>query len=139
MYATVTDLQLKLGSRFASIYPGGDTDPGAIADTTAASAEIDGYLAGRYTVPVTQAGALELLKSWALALAESLSYERAAGSKLPEKVIKRAEQVRRTLRDTAAGTFQLPAAPAESTTGAGSAAMVAAATPVFTRDKMTGF
>ena len=77
-YATTEDFESSLGGQFQAIYR--NNRELAAHDLTLASAEIDGYLAKRYTVPVTAAGAVDLLKDFAIGLAAPKAFFRAAGS-----------------------------------------------------------
>lgn len=142
-YATTDDLKARLRRAYAALYGDDDTavvDEALMADDlAAASAEIDGAIAARYSTPVTADGALPLLRSWALTLAEELAYSRAGGADLPEKVKAMAKNVREQLARVAKGEFLLPASPAENTNGAGGASLVDCADPVFTRTKLQGF
>lgn len=143
MYATVSDLQKRMKRYYVAIYA--DDNTGVVDETlisediAAASAEIDGAIASRYSTPVTAPDALPLIKSWALTLAEELAWSRGGSSELPENVTSRCNNVRKQLEKIGTGDFKLPASPAETTTGAGSAAIVSSAKPVFDREKMTGF
>ena len=84
-YATAEDFRSSLGdSQYKAIYKGDDSL--AEHDLLLASAEIDGYLAKRYTVPVTSAGAADLLRDFAIGLAAPKAYFRQASGDLPEKV-----------------------------------------------------
>ncbi len=135
-YALASDFKTRLGKVYDSIY----TDESyALDDLTAASADVDSYLAARYVVPVIQPAALPLLKNWTLTLAEELAYLRAGGSSVPEKVTKRVEMYRKQLSDVAAGKLKLPAAPAEAENSAGAAAIVEGNSPVFTRENLGGY
>lgn len=135
MYASTANLEERLGKSFAAIYRD-DPEPPA-ADLAAAAAEVDGYLAGRYTVPVTAEGAQTLLNDWTLTLAEERAYAR--GSAIPEKVTRRVDIVRKLLRDASSGTFRLPAEAPESETGFGAALIAECDPPVFGRDHMEGY
>lgn len=140
MYATLTQFKSHLKSFYESIYDddGSVDEPAMIEDLTAAAAEIDGAVAARYTVPVTAAAALPILKSWNLILAAEAAFMRAAGSEIPEKFKLQAENVRKLLEKVPDGKFKLAGA-VETTTGQGSVSIVSADTPVFNRDQMTGF
>jgi phage gp36-like protein len=142
-YATAAELSSRLRRAYAALY--GDDETGVVdeslmtADLDAASAEIDGAIAARYAVPVTADGALALLKAWTLTLAEELAYSRSGGADLPEKVKAMTKNVREQLSRIADGKFRLPADPAESTGGAGSAVLIKRDRPVMTRKKLQGF
>jgi len=146
MYATTDDLTRALGN-FADCYRVdsadsglGTLDSGLMSDDlAAASAEVDGYLCARYSVPVVAGGALALLKSWTLAIATELAFGRADGAEAPAKFTERAKTVRASLTEVAKGNIPLPAAPAETTDKGGSVALLSVAEPEFTRQKMGGF
>ena len=131
-YASSTELRGRLKGAFDQLYPA------SAADLAAASAEIDAALAGRYQVPVTAAEAQELLKSYALALAEELAWSRADCDRIPEAVAARAARVRAALDKFAGGSYLLAGA-AEAAGGVGGAVVVAGDEPVFTREKMSGY
>jgi phage gp36-like protein len=142
MYATIDDLQKRLSRFYAELYADAAGNPDAslmTEDLTAATAEIDGSVAARYQTPVTAADALPLLKSWCLTLVEEIAWSRSGRDELPENVVARAKTVREQLKRVGEGAFRLPAAPAETTSGQGGAAILSIAEPVFTREKMSGF
>lgn len=142
MYATVDDLKKRLAKYYAKLYR---DDEGAVDETlmaddlSAASVEIDGYLANRYQVPVSTGGALALLKGYCLTLCEELAFMHGAANDVPDKVTKRVEGVRSKLNQIADGKFLLPSAPPETAAGAGSAAIIDCAEPLFTRDQLQGY
>lgn len=137
-YASVDDLEKALGTPYRSIYK--DDTASANADLVSAAAVVDGYLAKRYCVPVTEPGAMPILKEWCVAIAMELAYGRAGGSTIPEKTKDRAKRAYDQLRDAAKGTLQVPAAPAENTENSiGGAVAIECDEPVFTRDKMRGY
>ncbi len=137
-YATVEDLRKRLGTNvfeevYASEAPDGDEWSG---DLNSAEAEIDGAIASRYTLPVTGARTLMLLKDWTLTLAEERAYARAAGASFAEKVKERVALVRSYLSMIREGSFRFPDA-AENKTG--SVAFASGREPVFGRGNMEGF
>ena len=137
-YATNEDLRQRLGeAKYKSIYR--DDASNADDDLAESEAEVNGYLAKRYAVPVTAPDALILLRAWTLDLAEERAYGRAGGSELPEKIKNRAAGVRQSLRDIAKGLMMLPAAAAENPHTAGGSAFVTGNDPEFTREKMAGY
>ncbi len=143
MYATAADLEKRLKREYAAIYADEDT---GVADETlveedlgAAAAEIDGKVSVRYEIPVTNPGALALLKAWNLDLAAELAFGRTEGAVIPEKVKNRAETVRKNLDAIAKGDMKLSGAAAESASGPGASAIIAVDEPEFTREKMQGF
>lgn len=143
MYATIQQLKDRLHRDYDEFYR--DPDTGAADDTlagddlTAASADVDSYLATRYVTPVTDSDALPLLRHWTLTLCEELAFLRAGGSSAPEKVENRVKAVRKQMERIAGGKGRLPGSPTENETGTGGAAYVSAAEPVFTRDQMKGW
>jgi len=143
MYATVDDLKKRLSQVYAQLYSDPDTglvDEDCMAEDLAnANAEVDGAIAKRYSVPVTAADAIALLKGWQLTLSEELAWNRSASDAIPEKVKDRVKVVRERLKEARDGNFRLPGAPAETASGQGGAAILSVATPVFTREKMGGF
>jgi phage gp36-like protein len=137
-YASAEDLAARLGSsKFQAIYR--DSPNAPAEDIADAAAEIDGYLAKRYLVPVTAPDALALLRTWTLDLAIERAFLRPGGSEIPEKYKKRAADVRQNLRDVAKGTMVLPADAAESGRSAGGSVLVVGNEPEFTREKMAGY
>lgn len=143
MYATVQKFKDRLQQKYDEFYRDSDTgevdDDLAEDDLVAASADVDSYVAMNYATPVTEAQALPLLAHFNLTLAEELAYLRAGGSSAPDKVVKRVEAVRKQLDKIAEDDRKLPGSPTRSADGAGAAAIVSTATPVFTRDDMEGW
>ncbi|MFA6817059.1 MAG: phage protein Gp36 family protein [Lentisphaeria bacterium] len=137
MYATIANLVERLGTIAVSLYQ--NDDEKITADLEAASSEIDVILAVRYAVPVTKEEAMSLLKDWCLTLAVERAYMNGGGSKLPEKVIRRSDEVRKLLRSCAAGTFQLPADPTGSESGVAGTSIIQCDPPIFNRENMAGF
>ncbi len=141
MYATAADLENRMKRQYAAIYADettGEVDTSLVAeDLEASSAEIDGFLANRYVVPVTDTAPLVLLKSWNLTLAEELAWSRTPGSTIPEKVTKRVENVRDLLDRVVDGDYQILAT--EKSTGIGNAAVVKADPPVMNREDLAGW
>lgn len=141
MYTTLAKFEKKLKREYAAIYgdENGVVDEELVTDDlNAAAVAIDGKIAGRYSVPVTAPASLPLLDSWNLILAMELAYARSEGTTIPEKIKAAADDVRKQLDAIAEGTGKLPGA-AENSSGTGSCVIVSAATPVFTREKMSGF
>ena len=139
-YAGVNDLSLRLGDVYGELYTrlnGQRMDAEAGDDLGAASAEIDGYVGVRYTVPVTSAQALPLLKSWCLTLCEELAWARS-GRDIPEWVKERVKAVREQLARVAAGTFSLAGADVPGTETGGGIALIEGEAPVFGRSRMRG-
>ena len=142
MYATPAAMEKRMKREYAAIYAddaGVAQEQLVLDDLAAAAAEIDGRLAVRYAVPVIASGALLLLENWNIILAMELGYTRSEGVEIPEKIKNLADNVRKQLKAVTDGSLKLPAAPAENSSGAGSVAIISAADPVFTREKMEGF
>ena len=137
-YATIEDLEQRLGEpKYKSIYR--DDTAKAGDDLAESGAELNGYLAKRYAVPVTAPDALLLLRAWELDLAVERAYLRPGGSEIPEKYKTRAATVRQNLRDIAKGSMVLPADALENQNSAGGSVFVTGNDPEFTRDKMAGY
>lgn len=140
MYADVTDLQTRISDVFSELYrrlDGSVMAAEAGEDLAAASAEIDGAVGVRYSVPVTSSQALPLLKSWCLTLAEELAWARS-GRQTPESVRDRVKTVREMLAKVSAGSFSLAGA-SLPTAETGVIADVECDEPVFGRRRMRGF
>ncbi len=137
MYATSEDLISHLGNSGSALYRA-DTAL-AEGDIAAASGEIDGYVSNRYMTPIFDVYVLVLIKDWCLTLAEERAYARAGGASLPDKVVKRAETVRKTLRDIASGKFKLDCQPKETKAPVETTLIVQNDEPLFTRENMAGF
>ena len=138
MYATLSQLQGRLKDSFENLYAeisGGFPD--ADDDLAAANAIVDGYLAGRYTVPVTVESVQALLQHYTLVLACELAYMRSAGD-MPEKIKTAVKNVNDALQAIADGKKRLPGVP-ETTSGQGGASVLSIAEPQFTRRKLEGF
>ena len=138
MYASVDDLRLRLGDMYAPLYTGLDGAPleaEAEKDLSAASAEIDCNIGGRYAVPVTAEAALPLLEGWALTLAEELAWSRSGKPDPPDGVKARAARVRDQLDRISRSELTLPGA----TEAGGGVILAASDPPVFTRDDMAGY
>ena len=136
MYAEVADLKSRLGeSVYGEIY---SSDASALEDLADAQAEVDGCISRRYSIPVTSAQALMLLKGWTLTLCEERSYSRAAGSAYAEKITTRVAVVRKYLADVMTGAFSLPGA-AEASPEGGGISTIAGEEPMFTRHNLEGY
>jgi phage gp36-like protein len=111
-YITRADVDARLRRNYDTLYTrDGAVDTAVVdADIAAAEAEVDGHLAQRYAVPVTAAGALPLLKHWALTLLEDLAYGAIPGREVPKHITARVEAVRKQLASAAEGKLSLGAA-----------------------------
>ena len=141
-YAAIADLQLRLSDLYGNLYrklDGTAMTEEAQADLDAAEAEIDGLIGTRYAVPVQSGAALPLLKAWTVTLAEELAWSRSGKNELPKNVTQRAETVRKNLTLIASGKMLLQAAAQDESSGGGSVVGISGNTPVFGRDKMTGY
>lgn len=135
-YATINDLETRLGADYAGLY-GSSGTTAAQADLDASAAEIDASAGCRYETPVSSDRAAALLRDWNLTLCEERARGRCAGDILPEKLKLRVAQVRESLRRTAAGEMILPGA-AENGRGVGFAT-TAGDEPVFSRETLRGY
>lgn len=122
-YATVQDLQDRLGvPRLVQLTDLADPPAGTVDAAVAgkalsdASAEIDGYLMGRYAVPVTVVSALEVLRVHCVLLA----HYRLLGSAADEVIRADVTAARSLLAKIAQGTVPLlPPAEAPAVAGVG--------------------
>jgi phage gp36-like protein len=140
-YAVLADLQRRLGRFFDELYldsEGDVSEDWASADLEDSAAEIDAAIAARYAVPVSATGSLPLVKAWNLALAEELAWSRGGRDAIPANVKDRAKGMRDQLAQVAKGVYGLPGA-AGRAEAEGAAIDATAATPVFTREKMSGW
>ena len=141
-YITKADVKARLPRQWQTLYTAnGVVDESLIdGDIAAVEAELDGYFAKRYAVPVT--GGLDLVRNWGLSLLEELAYSRSANAELPKKVSDRVVIVRKALRDVADGRLTLGTDPTPVANAAGSDGgfiVVSGNEPQFTRAKMDGF
>lgn len=102
----------------------------ALADTDAL---IDGYLAVRYTLPLTATPALVVDLALAIAIWKLHVYQPDA------KIEADCKAALATLRDLSRGDVRLDVAGAEPATGDGGGAVVTDRDRPFTADNMTGF
>lgn len=141
-YISRTDVENRLRRSYDTLY----TRDGAVdtdlvdADIEAAEGTVDGYLAKRYLVPITDTAALRIVKAWALTLCEELAYGAVPGRELPESVATRAEAARAQLEAAARGELALGSAETVAeATGSADCIVVESETPVMTRTKLAGF
>ena len=138
MYATLADLIARAGQseidqladRDGANGPDADVIEEALAD---ASSLIDGYVATKYPLPLTQTP--PLLKTWATSIAIYLLHRFGA----PDHIRTDYEDALSGLEDVAAGRVTLPVAgtpQAAPTTGTHAGY---APPPVFTPDKLRGW
>lgn len=141
-YASVEDLQSRLGPIYANIYA---FETEANDDLADAQAEIDGCLSKRYRVPVSAPSVQALLKGWTLTLCEERSYARGGAGSLAENVVSRVAQVRKYLEMAMKGEFQLPGAAEQGDgddnggEGGSGMALFESEEPQFTREKLEGY
>lgn len=142
MYAAPEDLKKRLGDVFASLYvklDGSLMDEEIASDLAAADGEINGMIGTRYVVPVVSDTAKDLLKNWAVTLAEELAWSRSGKSELPKNLQSRLDTVRKQLERIAEGKMVLPGAVQDNVTGGGSVVYVEIDDPVFGRKNMGGY
>jgi len=141
MYASAVDLGKRLKRVYNELYgdDNGAVDTGlASDDLAAASAEIDGYLAARYTVPVTAGASLSILRTLCLDLASGLAWTHGPGTDTPKDVTRRADDARKRLKEYSEGALRLPDAQ-ENASGTGACVIVKTADPVFTPETLKGW
>ena len=138
-YATVDDLKNRMKEFYNELYLDGESvnDDLASEDLAAVSAELDGALGNRYSIPITASSAMPLLRSWALTLCEELAWCRGDAVEVPEAVEKRCAKVRELLVFYADGKRRLSGA--AQVVNSESVSLVQAATPVMTRDDLAGW
>lgn len=112
-----------------------DTDTVARA-ITAAEAEVNGYLATRYTVPVA-APVPDLIKKWALDIAVYNLYRRR--QRMPGDVRTAYEDTIKALTQVAKGTITLGVDPAPAESSDAKEGEVFGPDRVFDRDKLGSF
>ena len=142
MYSTIDKFKKRLKGYYDQLYLDPETDlvddTLAEEDLAAASAEVDASAGMCYDIPVTAAKSLPLLENWELTIAEELAWKRSATGKTPEGTQNRVDVVRKALEKLAEGKIKLPGA-SESSGSAGGSVLTQCDTPVFTREKMSGF
>lgn len=138
MYATLDDLKKQL-PEYLLIQLSDDAGNGTI-DTTVtdtaletADVEIDGYLGGRYTLPLSPVPAI--INKQAVDIALYNLYARRQGP--PDHWQKRYANVIRFLERVARGEISLGAGDPE--TGSGDAAQVSSSERIFSRDSLSGY
>ena len=144
-YLTLAHVQDRLRKNYAVLYTerGEDAADETIVaeDIEAAEADIHSYLAGRYTVPVTDAEACKLLKHWALVLLQEIAYGAIPGREVPKNLAAQVTGLRARLQKIADGELSLGTATEIPAAEAGIAGEFIAdgPAPVFERDNMKGF
>jgi len=143
-YIGRTEVQDRLRRNYTALYTpkGGsavDTDI-VDADIEAAEAGVDGYLAQRYVVPITNADAIKLCKGWALTLLEELAYGSVPGREIPANVQSRVDRAHKQLEKAATGDLSLgaPTVPDERSDATG-VIIVEGNTPEMERADLDGW
>jgi phage gp36-like protein len=114
--------------------PAEEIDAAVVADALAdADAAIDGYLKGRYTLPLSETP--PLVRNLALAIAIYLMHRNSVS----EKVRNDYNDALRMLRDIAAGTVRLDVAGVEPTSSGASGVRTNDRARPFTPDNLKGF
>lgn len=138
MYATLDDLIERAGLKSiqdtADRDKDGVPDPDVIASALAtAEAEINGYVATKYTLPFVEVPAL--VKNWTVSLAIFYLYR----SKRTELVKEDYDNAISQLQDVAAGKITLPQASGETPALSSGTYLISAPPPRFGRHTMRGF
>ena len=136
-YLTSDILSRRITSdRLTALCAGAGNNASTLIEEVIARAEstIDGYAAGRYAVPLP---ATDLVKEWALCLAEYELYKRGPGNAVPEKIRESYQQTCVRLKDLAEGTLRINAAAPAS--GGGKSFFTGSADPVFDAGSMRDF
>ncbi len=141
-YIQQADVESRLRDNFAALYKLPSQRDDLSMDIDRAESIVNGYLAAKYTVPVTASGSMAFVQSLCLDLFEELAWGRSIGDEIPKKVAERAKTAREQLKSISDGTIALVGAiPLTAPPGAsgGSVAAVEGNDAEFTREKMTGF
>lgn len=136
-YATVEDWLKAEASQahIADIDGDGEPDQDKIAEALAdASAEMDGWLASRVEIPVTDAKALPTLRVHAITIA-SYHLARTANA-LTEEIAKRYENAIAYFKAVARGAGDLPLTKTDSLDDGGGDVQLIAEGRLFTRDSL---
>ena len=120
--------------RLSALCPGNNASVLVGEVIARAESMIDGYAAGRYAVPLP---ATDLVREWALCLAEYELYKRGPGNAVPEKIRESFQQTCAQLKDLAAGELQIPSAVPAS--NGGKSFFTGSADPVFDAGSMRDF
>ena len=120
--------------RLSALCPGNNASVLVGEVIARAESMIDGYAAGRYAVPLP---ATDLVREWALCLAEYELYKRGPGNAVPEKIRESFQQTCSQLKDLAAGELQIP--PAAPPSNGGRSFFTGSADPVFDAGSMRDF
>ena len=120
--------------RLAALCPGSEASVLIGEVIGRAESMIDGYAAGRYAIPLPVS---DLVREWALCLAEYELYKRGPGSAVPEKIRESYHQTCSQLKDLAAGELRIGSATPAS--GGGKSFFTGSADPVFDAGSMRDF
>ena len=120
--------------RLSALCPGNNASVLVGEVIARAESMIDGYAAGRYAVPLP---ATDLVREWALCLAEYELYKRGPGNAVPEKIRESFQQTCSQLKDLAAGELQIPSAVPQS--NGGRSFFTGPADPVFDAGSMRDY
>ena len=108
-------------------------------DLEAIEGEVSGYLSVRYSLPITEAVALSVVKGYIVVLLRSRGYNRHPVAATPESVLQESRQVRGQLRDISSGGMLLGDAP-QRTTGTRTVNLGGVYDEArFTRTKLSGW
>lgn len=80
-------------------------------DLNSIEGEVSGMLAVRYSLPITETVALEVLKAYIITLLRVRAYSRHPTGETPESVLQEGRQTRGALRDISSGAQLLGNAP----------------------------
>lgn len=140
MYATQTDLEERFSASELSDVADRDRDgivDAAVVDAALADASelIDGFLAGRYALPL--ASVPGLVKGWCCDIARKRLHKDSP----PEEVAKNYEDAMRQLRDVAVGrlTLQIAGIAPAGAAASDNQVLIHEAERLFTADSLRGF
>lgn len=135
-YATAADLVARYGDQVAQI-AGGDpaTAPSVAQGLLDAAAEIDGFLAGRFTLPLQEVPAVLTNLACDIAI---YRMQVLTPDHLVEDARRRYEDAIRRLKDIREGRMDLGLPSATATPGPGPLS-VTSAPRLFSRDRLRGF
>ena len=138
-YITVEILQRRITSdRLDSLCSGAGNSATVLAAEVIARAEalIDGYASSRYQTPLP---ANDLVREWALCIAEYELYKRGPGGAVPEKIRESCRQTLEHLKELSSGKLQIPDSGAVLSGGKGKSLIAAGKETVFDSEAMNGF
>ncbi len=140
-YLTTDDCRGHLRDSFARLYTLPADQADLDSDIARAEALVHGYVGKRYVVPVVAPEAVTMLRALALDLFAEHAYKtRSVSPELPKKISDSADTARAQLEQLVSGKLSLAgAASPENPEAGGSAQLVSANPPQFTRDDLEGF